>query len=387
MQLRDKAAIVGVGTTEFSKNSGRSEMMLAIEAVIAALADAGISSHEVDGMCTFTVDNNGEHEIARYIGSGGLRFFPRIPGGGGGTCAAVMQAMMAVTTGVANVVVCYRAMNERSEYRFGQPMQLQMPTADNALFAYHSLHGLMTPAAFIAMGVRRYMHETSTTSEDLARLAVTSRKHAAVNPNAFFYGRPITVDDYMNARMIADPFRLFDCCQESDGAVAFVITSAERAKSLRQKPVMIRGGAQSSPAGMISLANYYRDDISMYDEIRFCADQLYTQSGLSPDDIQAAIIYDHFLPTVLPALEAYRFCGRGEAKDFIKNGNISPGGRLPVNTNGGQVGEAYIHGMNGIAEGVRQVRGTSINQASNVENVLVTAGSAVPTSAIILGAA
>jgi acetyl-CoA acetyltransferase len=385
--LRNKAAIVGLGFTDFSKNSGRSELRLAVEAVTSALADAGIGIDELDGLCTFTMDNNAESEVFRAIGGKDLKFFSRTHYGGGGGCGGVLHAAMAVATGVSDVCVVYRAMNERSEYRFGQPMAAMMPTAENAVFAYHTLHGLQTAAAMMAMQIRRYMHETGAGEEDFATIAVAARKHAATNPAAFFYKKPITREDYFNSRKIADPLRLLDCCQESDGAVALVIVNAERASDLKQKPAMIRAAAQASTHSLMNLTNYYRADIAPYDEVALAARQLYATADLTARDIQTAVIYDHFAPSVLPGLEAYGFCAKGEAKDFIKGGNIELGGGLPVNTHGGQVGEAYIHGLNGIAEGVRQVRGSAVNQVTNVENVLVTSGSGVPTSGLILGVA
>jgi acetyl-CoA acetyltransferase len=384
--LRNKAAIAGIGATEFSKNSGRSELKLAVEAVLAALEDAGIAPKEVDGISTFTADNNCETEVSRAIGGNGLTFFSQIGYGGGAGCGTVLHAAMAVATGVSKVCVVYRAMNERSEYRFGQPMQVGASTAESALMAYHSRHGISTAGGFLGMMMRRYMHETGASAEDFATLSVNSRNFAATNPAAFFYGKPITRDDYFASRMIADPFRLYDCCQESDGGVALVITSAERARSLRRKPVMIRAAAQSAPRAMAALSNYYRDNIAPYDEVAFHARQLYRMADLTPEDIRMAIIYDHFAPTVLPSLEGLQFCAKGEAKDFIKGGTIARAGRLPLNTNGGQVGEAYIHGMNGIAEAVRQVRGTAVNQVDDVDNVIVTSGSGVPTGGLILGA-
>jgi acetyl-CoA acetyltransferase len=385
VDFSNKTAIAGYGATEFSKNSGRSELRLAIEATLAALDDAGLDPSEVDGMASYTMDNNSEQEIFRGIGGRDLTFFSRIGSGGGAACAPLQQAAMAIASGVANVVVCYRAMNERSEYRFGAPLQMMAPTSENVLFAYMGAQGLYTPAAMIALMMRRYMHETGATSEDFANYSITARRHAATNPKAFFYGKPITREDYFSSRMIADPFRLLDCCQESDGGVAVVVTSAERAKSLRQKPVLIRGAAQGSPRGSMGMGHFYRDDIAPRDECAAAARQVYEMARLTPTDIQVAILYDHFGPTVLPSLEAYGFCERGEAKDFIKGGNIELGGTLPVNTHGGQLGEAYIHGMNGVAEAVRQLRGTAVNQVADVQNILVSAGSAVPTSAAILG--
>jgi acetyl-CoA acetyltransferase len=381
----NKVAIAGLGTTEFSKNSGRTEMQLAAEATMAAIEDAGLTVADIDGFCTYTMDNNSETELARTIGAGDLTFFSRINFGGHGATAPIMQAALAVHAGVAKAVVCYRAMNERSEYRFGQPIAAMMPTAENALFSLHTNMGASTAGAWMALAMRRYMHETGATTDDFATLAVASRRHAATNPNAFFYNKPLSREEYMASRIVVDPFRLFDFCQESDGAVAVIVTSAERAKDLKQKPVMIRAAAQGATPGTNGLINFYRNEIYPRQEVALVARQLYAQAGLSPKDIGAAIIYDHFLPTVMPSLEAYGFCGYGEAKDFIKNGNIEIGGGLPVNTHGGQVGEAYIHGMNGVAEAVRQVRRTAVNQVADLENIVVTAGSGGPTSGLILG--
>jgi len=383
--ISDKAAIAGIGATEFSKNSGRSEFRLASEAVKAALDDAGVSASEVDGLCTMTVDNNSEAEIARAIGAGELSFFSRIAFGGGGACAVVQQAVLAVASGLANVVVCYRAMNERSQYRFGGPLIGAPLTSEGEVMAYHTLHGLSTAAALVAVMMRRYMKSYGATRLDFANVTIAARKHAAQNPAAFFYGKPLTLDEYLNSRIIADPLHLYDCCQESDGAVALVITSSARARDLRRKPVLVRGAAQGAGRGSIPLMNFYGEDIVPFDDTRIVSDQLYRMSGLSPGDMDAAIIYDHFGPTILPALEASGFCARGEAKDFIKGGNIEIGGGLPVNTHGGQIGEAYIHGMNGIAEAVRQVRGTAVNQVANLSNIMVTSGGGVPTSGLILG--
>lgn len=383
-------AIVGIGATEFSKCSGRSELQLAAEAVTAALNDAGLSRDDVDGFCTFTMDNNGETEVARAIGANDLRFFSRLNYGGGGGCAAVHQAMMAIRTGAAEVVVCYRAMNERSQFRLGQPMPYGgsqgVADADTAMFAYHGLSGALTAAGMMAPVIRRYMHETGARREDFAQVAIAARAYAATNPAAFFHGKPITLDDYMNARPVADPLHLLDCCQESDGAVALVITRLDRAADLRQRPAVIRAAAQGSPRGMLQLVNYYDGSITAGRETRLVGEQLYRAAGLTPADMQAAILYDHFVPTVFLSLEALGFCAPGEARDFVRDGRIAAGGALPVNMHGGQVGEAYIHGMNGIAEAVRQVRGTAVNQVPDLSNILVTSGSGVPTSGLILGA-
>jgi acetyl-CoA acetyltransferase len=381
-----RTAIVGVGQTEFSKDSGRSELRLGVEAVKAALDDAGLTPGDVDGYATYAMDNNPAIEINRSLGGGDLTFFGRTHYGGGAACAPILQAAMAITTGIANVVVCYRAMNERSMQRFGSGVQGRppTPTTESAHFGWYAPYGLLTPASWVAMNAQRYMHEFGATSEDFGRVAVADRKHAATNPNAWFHGQPITLDDHQSSRWIVEPLRLLDCCQESDGAVAVVLTSIERARDLRQKPAVVAGAAQGASSEQHMMTGFYADDIVGLPEMGLVAKQLWAQSGVGPDDVQTAVIYDHFTPFVLAQLEEFGFCGRGEAKDFIRDGAIELGGRLPINTHGGQLGEAYIHGMNGIAEGVRQIRGQSVNQVPAVEHALVTAGTGVPTSGILL---
>jgi len=386
-QLRDAAAVVGIGATEFSKESGRSELRLACEAVEAAIADAGLQPADIDGMVTYTQDTNPEIEITRNLGIGELSFFSRIHHGGGAACGTVQQAVLAVDAGVADAVVCYRAFNERSGRRFGSGVQDRPPmaTAENAHFSWYSPFGLLTPAQWVAMFATRYMHEFSATSEDFGRVAVADRKHAATNPKAWFYGKPITLEEHQASRWIVEPLHLLDCCQESDGAQALVVTTLERARDLAHPPAVIRASAQGAGENQDMMTSYYRDRITGLPEMGLVARQLWNTTGLSADDMQMAVIYDHFTPLVFPQLEEFGFCERGAAKDFVRDGTIELGGKIPINTHGGQLGEAYIHGMNGIAEGVRQVRGTSVNQVDGVEHVLVTAGTMVPTSALVLG--
>jgi acetyl-CoA acetyltransferase len=295
--------------------------------------------------------------------------------------------VLAVASGIAEVVVAYRAFNERSEFRFGQVMTGLTVNADSrgVEYSWSYPHGLSTPAASVAMVAQRYMHEYGATSADFGAVSVADRKHAATNPKAFFYGKPITIEDHQASRMIADPLHLLDCCQESDGAVAIVVTTPERAADLRHPAATVTAAAQGSARDQFVMTSYYREDIGI-PEIGVVGEQLWAQSGLGPDDIATAVLYDHFTPYVLMQLEELGFCKPGEAKDFIADGAIEIGGRLPLNTHGGQLGEAYIHGMNGIAEAVRQVRGTSVNQVDGVGHVLVTAGTGVPTSGLILSA-
>jgi len=227
-----------------------------------------------------------------------------------------------------------------------------------------------------------YMHRFGLTNADFGRYTVVARAHAATNPNAWFYQRPITLEDHQASRWIVEPIlRLLDCCQESDGGVACVVTSADRARDLRQPVVTIEAASQSNLINGDVTFNYYADDLTRFTEAEELATRLWSATGLSPADIDVAMIYENFSPVVFYQLEAYGFCGHGEAKNFIADGHIGLKGTIPVNTNGGLLGEAYIHGINNILEGVRQLRGTAANQVDDVERVLCSAG----RSAIILG--
>jgi acetyl-CoA acetyltransferase len=294
---------------------------------------------------------------------------------------------MAVATGAATTVVCWRAFNERSWYRYGRVVErAQMPTADVVQYSWLLPVGLATPASWVAMLTRRYMHEYGATSEDFGRVAVADRAHAATNPDAFFYQRPLALEEHQSSKWIVEPLRLLDCCQESDGAVALIVTSLERARDLRQTPAVIEAAAQGATSGQWPvMVHYYRDSITDLPEMGLVARQMYEQSGLQPADIACAQLYDAFSPMVLVTLEEFGFCARGEAGAFVRERGIQIGGALPVNTNGGQLGEAYIHGMNGITEAVRQVRGTAVNQVEHADHVVATGGTGVPTSGLIVG--
>lgn len=247
--------------------------------------------------------------------------------------------------------------------------------------------GLMTPASWVAMFTQRYMHEYGVASRDLAQVAVSTRKHAVTNPRAFFHGKPLTVAEHQSSRLIVEPLRLYDCCQETDGGCACIVTTADRASDARHPAALIRGVAQGAGGDQEVMTSFYRPSISGLPEMDLVARQVYEISGLGPSDVDAAVIYDAFTPIVLWQLESFGFCAPGEARDFVNGGNLEVGGRLPTNTHGGQLSEAYVHGMNGVNEGVRLIRGTSCNQPRRNDHVLVTAGVGVPTSAMILGKA
>ncbi|MEU6619182.1 lipid-transfer protein [Streptomyces litmocidini] len=377
--LGGRAAVVGIGATEFSKDSGRSELSLAVEAVRAALDDAELAPADVDGLVTFTMDTNPEITVAQASGIGELSFFSRVHYGGGAACATVQQAALAVATGIAEVVVCYRAFNERSGRRFGAGVQQREPSAEGAALGWQLPFGLLTPASWVAMAAQRYLHAYGLTPDAFGHVAVTDRRHAARNPAAYFHGKPITLADHAASRWIVEPLRLLDCCQETDGGQAIVVTSVERARDLPRPPAVVLAAAQGAGRKQEAMTSFYRDDLTGLPETGVVARQLWRTSGLAPSDIDVGILYDHFTPFVLMQLEEFGFCGPGEAADFVA------ADALPLNTHGGQLGEAYLHGMNGIAEAVRQIRGTSVNQVPGAARTLVTAGTGVPTSGLILG--
>ncbi|GAA0491620.1 lipid-transfer protein [Streptomyces sp. NPDC046215] len=378
--LGGKAAVVGIGATEFSKDSGRTELALAAEAVRAALADAGLTPADVDGLVTFTMDTSPEITVAQAAGIGELTFFSRVHYGGGAACATLQQAALAVASGVAEVVVCYRAFNERSGRRFGSGVRHREPTPEGVALGWALPFGLLTPASWVAMIARRYLHTFGLQPEIFGHVAVTDRRYAATNPAAYFHGRPITLADHAASRWIAEPLRLLDCCQETDGGQAIVVTSLDRARTLPHPPAVIVAAAQGASRAQEQMTSFYRDDLTGLPEMGVVARQLWRSSGLSPGDIDVGILYDHFTPFVLMQLEEFGFCAPGEGAGFVADD------LLPLNTHGGQLGEAYLHGMNGIAEAVRQVRGTSVNQVPGAGRVLVTAGTGVPTSGLLIGA-
>ena len=378
MSAANRAVIAGIGHTEFSQNSGRSTLQLAAEASLAAIADAGFATTEVDGTVTFSMDTNDELALIRTTGIPMLRFCARTRGGGGGASATVQLAAAAVESGQADAVLVYRAFNERSMHRFGQPVARNVDPVWNWAVPF----GLDTPAKVYSLTFQRYMHEFGLTNEDFGRYTVVARDWAATNPNAQFFERPITLQDHQDSRWIVEPIlRKLDCCLESDGGVALLVTTAERAADHGSDAVPILASSTIQLEGGHEMFAYYHEDLCEYPEGRGLGELLYRQAEITASDIDVAMIYENFSPIVFLQLESFGFCGRGEASDFIRDGHIGRGGSLPVNTNGGLLGEGYIHGMNNIIEGVRQLRGTAPNQISDVEHVLVSAG----RSGFILG--
>ena len=375
--LRDATAVVGIGQTEFSKAAGRSETQLAAEAIVAALADAGITTADVDGLVSYTIDPVEETELVRALGIPEIRFSSRVPYGGGGSQGVLLHAASAVAAGVVDVVVAYRAIKARSGERFGRAAVGSRATSSHSgstAMQWCTPYGVLTPASWMSLNAVRYMHAYGVSNEDFGRAVVQFRKYAAHNPNAHFYGKPITLDQHQASRWIAEPaIRLFDCCQETDGSVALVITSAGRAAA-SDHPVLIAAAANAGPFEEEIASNHYTSDIAVMGGCAAMAERLFDGSGCSRSDIDVALIYDAFSPMFFMQLEALGFCGPGEAKDFVAAGNIGPQGALPCNTNGGLIGEAYIHGLNLTTEAVRQLRGRSLNQLVDPAIALVCAG-------------
>lgn len=403
-----RACIAGVGETRYAKWGGiteASEYQLAVAAVLGALDDAGLTADDVDGLASFAEDRNEATFLAADLGIPELRYATMswLPGGGG-ACAAVSNAATAVESGQADVVVVYRSLCQGQFRRFGrgrgnqpaggrpaarQPGIRRARTLLEAHVAFTMPFGMLGPPIAYAMVTRRHMHKYGTTEQQLGAVAVTTRAHAQRNPRAIMAQRPMTMDDYLGSRLVSDPFHLFDCCLESDGACAVVVTSAERAADGRHPAVEIVAGAQGTLRGF---GHGQYSNVSMPDDdyasagARQVAARLWGRAGIEPSDIDVAQIYDHFTGLVLLSLEDFGFCGRGESGPFAASGALAwPDGSLPTNTHGGSLSEAYVHGLNHVVEGVRQLRGGSTCQVDGARTCLVTSAAGVPTSALVLG--
>jgi acetyl-CoA acetyltransferase len=379
--LKDRTAIAGIGQTVFGKGMPESELALACRAIKLALDDAGIPAKEVDGLVSFTMQTAEEDEVSSSLGFGDLTFFSRLPAGGGGSAGTVCHAALGVATGQADVVVAYR-----SRKRSARASRVWMQTderVDRPREMWTRPWGVVRPVDELALLMRRYMQQYGATREHLANIALAFRAHANRNPAAFMHSRPMSREEYMAARWISDPLCLFDCCLETDGAMAAVIVSAERARDLKQKPVYIHAVAQGIVSDSATMANFFSED-PLHTQAHACARSLWRQSDIQPTDIDVAQMYDAFTPEIFFCLEAYGFCKRGEGAAFTENGNITLGGKLPLNTSGGGLSEVYLHGFNMIVEGVRQMRGTSTAQVPDAESCFVCASDLNPTGAFVL---
>ena len=382
-RIQDRVAIVGIGHLPFAKDIGRPIADTAVEAIQLALDDAGLEAEDVDGMSMFEMESTHEVSIARRLGVEGLRWWDKISYGGGASCATLMHAAAAITSGLATTVVCHRARNRGAKTSRPWAQERELVRDDKAL---HVPWGLVRPVDVIGMWAHRHMHEYGTRREHFGNVAIAARKHAQRNPYAMMRGRPLDMETYLAGRPIGWPLTFYDCCLETDGALACVVTSVERARDLRQRPVLLHAVAQASGPNPVHLANY-NNTPAMETTSVFCAKLLWQRSALQPRDMDCAQIYDAFTPLVITGLEDYGFCRRGEGGPFTEGGRLELGGALPVLTSGGGLAEAYVHGFNLILEGVRQIRGTSVNQVPGCKTTLVTGASGVATSAAVLRAA
>jgi len=402
--LRERAAVAGFGHSRYGKRgefAARGTYPLVIEAIKNACEDAGISPSDIDGFSTYAADQADHGELASALGAHHFRFSAQGPtnAGGGGMGGAYLYAAMAVATGQANYVAVARGLTQPPNARFGgmgasnymavtlgltRPPNGSNPSP-NAMPRRYPM--LASPAQSFALQARRHMHEFGTTIDHFGEVAINARLNAAKNPDARMR-QAITMEEHHASRMIADPLRLLDCCLESDGGACVIITSAKRARDLRHPLVLIAGAAMGAPrrwgAGMLAGHNMSAEDFTSAGQNSIATD-LYYNSGIDPTDVDVALIYDHFTPMVLMALEDFQFVKKGDSGPFVADGNIRVvGGSLPVNPHGGHLAEVYLHGMTHVFEGVRQLRGSSSNQVSGAETALVVAGAAPTSGAFLL---
>lgn len=384
---RDRCAIVGIGSTDFSRDSGRSDLTLASQAALAALDDAGLTPADVDGIVRCSHDTVYQHDLAHGIGIPQVTYWSDVGPGGVAPAGMVGQAVAAILSGQATTVLVFRELNGRSGRRYGLADTAGGRVGGHGTYdEYFHPYGLLTPGQVFALMTRRHMAEYGTTAEHLGHIALTCRERANANPHAQMHGRPMTMDDYLSSRTISDPLRLFDFCLETDGACAVVVTTAERARDLRRPPALIRAVAQASiPDPQPGMMNpvLMRDSITRLPATAV-ADTLWTRAGLGPSDVDVAQLYDCFTITVLMELEDWGFCKKGEGGPFAASGALGLGGELPVNTGGGHLSEGYVHGMNHVVEGVRQIRGTSTSQVAGAETCLVATSPLPPGSGLLL---
>jgi len=367
ISLKDKCAVTGVGETAYSKNSGKSVVALQMEASLKAIADAGLKPTDIDGVIPYGNLDVVAEEFITNLGIQDLRFSATTPLGGASCVAAIQAAVSALVAGVANHVLIPIGRNGSSGERIGA-RAAALPQF-RTIGEFEMPSGNIAPPQIYAHMARRHMEMYGTTSRQLAEIAVTVRSNAILNDNAVMQ-KPMTIEDHQNSRMISDPLRLFDCCLESDGGAAVVISTTERAKDLAHKPIYIMGVAEGHPDSPSAITQ--RPDITTLGTAK-AAPRAFGMAGVTPKDIDVAEIYDCFTYIVMCQLEDLGFCKKGEGGDFVSNGRIALDGELPINTHGGLLSQSHIIGMNHVCELVKQLRGTGGKaQVANAEVGLVT---------------
>ena len=365
--LTDKCAITGIGETEYSKNSGKSVAALQMEASLKAIADAGLKPTDIDGVIPYGNMEMVAEDFIPNLGLPDLRYSAVTPLGGASAVAAIQAAVSAVASGIANNVLIPIGRNGSSGQRIGARAG-EMPQF-RLIGEFEMPQGNIAPPQLYAHMARRHMELYGTKSEQLAEIAVSTRANAILNDNAVMT-KPMTIEDHQNSRIISDPLRLFDCCLESDGAAAVIVSGSDRAKDLAQKPIYIMGVGEGHPDSPSTITQ--RPDITTLGTAK-AAPRAFGMAGVSHKDIDVAEIYDCFTYIVMCQLEDLGFCKKGEGGDFVSNGRIARGGELPINTHGGLLSQSHIVGMNHVCELVKQLRGSAGKaQVANAEIGLVT---------------
>ena len=384
--IRGRVAVAGVAETAYHKR-GRaedSEFRLCLQAVLAAAEDAGIAVSAIDGFASYATERSTPDRIATALGLPGHRLSNLVwGGGGGGGSGAVANAAAAIHAGYADVVCVYRSLAQGQYGRFGQARD--GPRAEGPL-ALAQPYGVISPAQQYAMRVRRFMHEHGVRQEALRAVALASYRHAQHNPRAVMHGRPLDEAAYDASRWIVEPFHLYDCCQENDGAAAMILVPADRARDLRRKPAYVLGAAQGSGHRQHASAHNAPDYASA--NFTHLAPRLYAQAGVGPEDVDVLQSYENFTGCVVVSIVEHGFCAPDEVNGFFTPETFAaPDGRLPLNTSGGNLAECYMHGLELNIEAVRQIRGDSTLPVPGAEISMVTSGPMVqPVSSVILGA-
>lgn len=382
--VKDKVAVAGIGESKYYKRGQAPvpEFKLAVEAITKAAADAGIAVIDIDGFASYSDDRNSAVRLAAALGLPQLRFANMMwGGGGGGGSGAVGNAAAAIVAGYAKHVCVFRALAQGQFGRFGQAPPVKTVSGPPA---YTLPYGMAVPAHWVALRTRRFMHDHGINQDPLRAVAMADYYHAQFNPRAVMYGHPLTREEYDNSRWIAEPFHLYDCCMENDGAAAVILTSAERARDLKQKPVYVMAAAQGAPyRGWASVENAPDYASSNFKSL---APRLYEMAGIAPKDVDVAQVYEHFSGAVMISLVEHGFCKPDEVMEYVTFENITaPNGKLPINTSGGNIAECYMHGLELVTEAVRQCRGTSTCQKPNAKISLVVSGPMVaPVSDLLL---
>ena len=354
--LKDQACIAGAGETAYTRDPERktSTLALQLEAAARANEDAGLTVKQIDGIMPFPGLSTAE-ELASNLGIEDLRFATTVHMGGAAPVASLAYAAMAVASGVATHVLIVAGWDSYSGRRAAQTVATDVSSIPGGAIArdYYLPYGLTAPPQWYALMARRHMHEFGTTAEQLGAVALAMRKHAQRNERAVMRGRELSMEDYLASPVIAGPYRLFDCCLETDGAAAVVVTSAERARDLPRQPVYVMGVSEGRPSPADEIAN--REDYFTIG-LTHAAPRAFAMAEVMPGDVDFAQIYDCFTFEVVQQIEEAGFCKRGEGGAFVEGGRIEPGGALPVNTHGGLLSEAHVLGMNHLVEAVRQLR-------------------------------